>query len=283
MCILAIGTIFITIILEATEHPFLLDWNTTQFGCFHFGLFLVSVGSFWCLGVISQILDESVEKMNLGSETSQDAQESIVILDPNQLHARSDNLDKVRSNLRTGTGILMGVGSALLVWLIGIYDNASISHFLAILGSACLAFMAMVAILFSFRNPTERSPHISLREGLVPVGLTKTEYRKQLEMIVYEKEETLLTMRSSIGLGLLLLMALLILAALVPTYIAIPFGDEVGLDGAIAMSLIVASGSSLLGTLVRFGYLVIGRHFLGIVGASSHDILSTRVNDEKIK
>ena len=118
----------------------------------------------------------------------------------------SHNLDKVRSNLRTGVIFIFGIGVALLA---GIQNYGSIfgdiQPFLFI-GSGGLVLCTLVAILFSFSNPIVRLGLGNIGEGLVSTDLTRDEYQDTLISIINEKESHLGRMRTVMQLGIMMLL-----------------------------------------------------------------------------
>ncbi len=277
MCLLSFGMVIVVFALSPIVP--IIDFTLNTWGSLHFGIFLTTTGTFWVLGVYSRIMDESIDDRDIPDTDSHIDDGLLAKLTPAELLLRSDNLDKVRSNLRTGTSILMGLGSALLLWIASTSIFPLETHFLLLLGSFCLILMAVISILFSFRDPSERSRKIVLREGLVPTNLTKSEYEKQLQLVIGEKEEILSSMRTLISFGLLLFIVSTILAIVAPLYVNTPtMSDEATIEGGVAMMSWLASGITLLASLGRLGYLIIGRHFLGIVGVSSAEFMPTRVS-----
>jgi hypothetical protein len=239
-------------------------------------MIFLAVAAFWSLGVFSRAMDESIEKKIPKIDSPSDDRK-VAKLSSQELVLRSDHLDKIRSNLRNGISILMGIGSALLLWISSTTIFRPETHRLLLISSLCLIIMAILGILFSFRNPSERSKRIILNEGLVPKKITVAEYETQLELVIDEKVEILSSMRTLISFGLLLFTSAVILAQVAPFYVNFPSIPEgTAIEGIGALAVWIWSGMSLFLVLGRLGYLIIGRHFLGIIGVSASEFMPTK-------
>ena len=94
------------------------------------------------------------------------------------LLGRSDNLDKVRSNLRNGTSIILAIGTAISVWLMNYSITPEISHQLLFVASVFLVVMTLISVLLSFSDSTLHVGIPRIQEGLLPNVETKEEYQK---------------------------------------------------------------------------------------------------------
>ncbi len=263
-----LGLIIVFFLIDTDVSIAIVNMTYVQMAWFHLGLLFIWCGVLWILIILSGNFDESAKRNGLDDEDVQVSSEPKYIAEPELLLGRSDILDKVRSNLRNGISILLGISSALILWI----SNTTITfplQALMMFGGACLILMAILAILFSFRSPTDRLDQISLREGLVPSEMTKTEYTRQIELVIQEKEETLSNMRTLIGVGLLLFIMVNIIAVLIPMYYPFPpTAESENWVQGMAMGSYMSSCIAMVITLLYLGSLIIGKQFLGITDAS---------------
>lgn len=182
-----------------------------------------------------------------------------------ELLKRSDHLDEVLSNLRTGISILLGIGAALVVWAIG--DTTFSSTILGgmMIASALLVFSAILAILQSFSNPELQLGASGIGEGLLPNQRSKLEYIGVLENLIQVKERSLRNMRTMVGLGLIGFFLFAVFGFSLPSLLQTPPPPEGFWTTTYLENLQLLNLFTMAIFLFQVASMVLGRHILGII------------------
>ena len=181
-------------------------------------------------------------------------------LSPEELLRRSDQLDKVQSYLRTGISLLLGIGTALLLWTLNVELIPEYYNLLLMSASGVLTFFAVVAILFSFAQPSSIHGTNGLGEGLLPISHGKEQYCQELKEVIISKEYILKRMRTAIGMGLSLFILLLGLSVGFQTFYDISYQPAFPVDLVFLIPLGVMTAF-----FYSISFFVIGRPIFGII------------------
>ncbi|MFQ5833302.1 MAG: hypothetical protein ACE5H4_11400, partial [Candidatus Thorarchaeota archaeon] len=185
------------------QAPTSSDVTFSEFMSFHVMATLLWISAMFLIRGHTDSLEEASREMSKIPQTSPATTSTRYKLQVEWLHARSDNLDSVRSNLWNGTYLFFAVGSAFVVALFSIDIQPPITKLMLLIASSVLALGALVSVIFSFTDISGRYPGIVLSDGLLPTESTEQEYQTQLESTIGAKEETLSKMRQTLGLGFL--------------------------------------------------------------------------------
>ena len=188
-----------------------------------------------------------------------------------QLFERSDSLDNARNNLRTGTGLFLGIGAAISLWLIRTPLDIPVTYFCLLGGSLFLTLSAVIAILYSFADVTKWYADLSINESLVGLAASEDEYIDQIQEVLLFKDDVLSRMRKSIGFGLLLFIVFIALAVFLPVYLVIPTASDVIWTTNQLQSTSMISTICLSTFLFLLSSMIVGRQYLGILGTSDFD------------
>lgn len=114
-------------------------------------------------------------------------------LEISHLITRSGHLEAQISGLRTGTSILLTVGTGLFLWIIGQETSpaqpvASLALFLA---PFALVVISFIGFILSFTSIVVRENGHQLSTSLLPNGLPEDLYKKLLVKAVKRREEVL--------------------------------------------------------------------------------------------
>ncbi len=227
------------------------------------GLSLVSLAGLFSTYYVSTRLDstrtsslDNGASAELASEESnkENQQETSFALDINQILSRSDILDKVRGNIRTGTAVVMGIGSGIFWWLLSLGRPLASIESAFLMASGGLAFFSAAGLLVSFSHVTKDERTGFLGEDLLPSTQSKEQYTRQLVTIVRTKAQILSRIRQAIGVGLLWFIVFTLLGASLPIYFATTLASSIPL---IAVSTLVPLGIMAV-TIGRFTQIVIG-------------------------
>jgi len=191
--------------------------------------------------------------------------------DNTQLFARSDSLDTARSNLRTGTGLFLGIGAAISLWLLNTSITPQITFTFLLGASLILTLCAVLSILFSFADVSKWYSNFSINENLVGFASSDNDYIEQVQDILLSKEDVLSRMRKSIGVGLLLFIVGVALALLVPVYQVIPTTPDIFWTSDRLGSIAFASAVCLCIFLIMLSSMIVGKRYLGILGSSDFE------------
>ena len=191
--------------------------------------------------------------------------------DNTQLFARSDSLDATRSNLRTGTGLFLGIGAAISLWLLNTSITPQITYTFLLGASLLLTFCAVLSILFSFADVSKWDSDLSINENLVGFASSENDYFEQVQDILLSKENVLSRMRKSIGVGLLLFIVGVALAVIVPVYQVIPITSDIYWTSDRLGTIAFASASCLCVFLIMLSSMIVGKRYLGILGFSDFE------------
>lgn len=181
-----------------------------------------------------------------------------------ELLNRSDHLDDVLSNLRTGISILLGIGAALVVWATSKTPFASTIVSGMVIASALLVLSAILAILQSFSNPELQLGASGIGEGLLPNQRSKPEYIGVLESLIQMKERSLRNMRTMIGLGLIGFFLFAVLGFFVPSLMQTAPPPEGIWTTTYLQNLQILNLLAMAIFLFQIASMVLGRHILGI-------------------
>jgi hypothetical protein len=254
--------------LTNQQYPFI---QLTQF---QFHLLFYSVFICWWISGISGLIGYVKQvKYEINESDNQDAtiptaktiEKELYKLTIDQLLSRSDQLDKVRSNLRNGIAIILGVGTSVLVFVSSLPDSTIYRKEYLVLSAGLLVFLTVLGILFSFSNPSYLIGVSGFGEGLVPYDMTQSEYCEILELMIYSKEQILSRMRYFVGIGLILFMTLSAISFFSSVYTFPIPNDFSGLEIFVINAVIDLSYLLLFVFLAFLAFTVASKYVLGII------------------
>lgn len=181
-----------------------------------------------------------------------------------ELLNRSDHLDDILHNLRTGISILLGIGATLVVWTISDISFSDTFVGGVLLASGLLVLSAILAILQSFSNPGLQLGNSSIGEGLLPDQRSKPEYVIVLRNLIQAKERSLKNMRTMIGLGLIGFFLFAVLGYYLPGFMQTPPPPEGVWTTTHLENLQILNLLTMAIFLFQIASMVLGRHILGI-------------------
>jgi hypothetical protein len=238
------------------------------------GLILVNLAGLFSTYYISTRLDSTKTnsldnrvsaELPLKESNKENQQDTSFELNINQILSRSDILDKVRGNIRTGTAVVMGIGSGIFWWLLSLGRPLASIESAFLIASGGLAFFSAAGLLVSFSHVTKDERTGFLGEDLLPSTQSKEEYTRQLATIVRTKAQILSQIRQAIGVGLLWFIVFALLGASLPIYFATTLASSIPL---IAMSTLVPLGIMAM-TIGRFTQIVIGPSGFALMNSKS--------------
>jgi hypothetical protein len=150
----------------------------------------------FCVGIITFLLFKKTEV------TQPQTMQSPYTPDVSFFVERSNHLEGINNNLRTGASILLTLGASSTIWIQNITQTLQSS---LQLGFIALAFCAFFAIVFTFTSTKVESNGFKLGPSLVPSGQTSSLYIKQLKDVIREKQKIIGRIQFLIGIGLLYL------------------------------------------------------------------------------
>lgn len=191
--------------------------------------------------------------------------------DSEQLFERSDSLDSARNNLRTGTGLFLGIGAAISIWLVNTPLSPPIAYLFLLGASLILTFSAVLSILYSFADVTKWYADLSINESLVGFASSDEDYLEQVQSVLLSKAGVLSRMRKSVGVGLLLFIMGAALAMFLPIYQVIPTASDIFWTPERLGTTSFLSALLLCFFLIMFSSMIVGRRYLGILGTEDFD------------
>ncbi|MFQ5832304.1 MAG: hypothetical protein ACE5H4_06365 [Candidatus Thorarchaeota archaeon] len=209
-----------------------------------------------------RLLDESI----LQRKQSTQAKGTPFELPTEQLLERSDHLDDVRNNLRTGISVLLAIGIGVIIWLLGntVLLSTQVGQGLLVAAGALIG-SATFAVLVSYTDYTLHQGDNGMGEGLLPESLTEEQYGNEIKSIVHTKQEILRRMRRSIGLGLLGFLVAAIGGFFMPSITTTPPAPEAPVTMSSLTTLQTVTAISMFSFLVLLGAAIVGRHVLGVM------------------
>jgi len=223
-------------------------------------------GIFGIYGYIKQFnfeLDDDKPQTVTGSKITKRKHYRLEI---SHLLSRSDHLDKVRSNLRNGIAIILGIGTSILIYVASLPVSTVYEKEYLILSAGLLVFLTVLGILFSFSNPGNLIGTAGFGEGLVPLDMTEEEYQTDLELIIRIKEDILSRMRSYVGIGLVLFISTAAVSFFNPILLEDIPVEFLGYERIFASILQSSSLVLLLVFLALLMMTIMGKYVLGIFG-----------------
>ncbi|MBD3407595.1 MAG: hypothetical protein GF411_15875 [Candidatus Lokiarchaeota archaeon] len=186
-------------------------------------------------------------------------------IDAHYYLSRSDNLDKVRSNLRNGAYVFFGLGTLIASAPLNTNIEPIIISSGLIVGGGILALGALISVIQSFADVSVKYPG-ALGDDLLP-SEDKTKVRlSQLRLTITSKAKILVTMRRTLGMGLFGFIFTLILSFIGSHFVYLPqsiTSDSnllIVLSGIYLSSLIVLMVASII-----IAKAILGKNGIGIL------------------
>lgn len=174
---------------------------------------------------------------------------------------RSDSMDMLMHHLRSGISILLGIVTAVILWLLSLTSPLDYVEDAFLLGSASLALLAVISLLLSFGDTSVRAYGTTLEEDLIPHTQKESQYIAQLREMLINKRKVTHQMKETIGVGLVLFIAVPAIRMLNPILSSIPAVPSEPLISALSF---VSTGLMLF-LIVMIGMIIVGNLGIRIV------------------
>jgi hypothetical protein len=230
--------------------------------CLYFADSLLFGITYVCFTIGLQNWQEKNQSKTVHSYSTKDFPLIPHLLSVEMLLSRSDILVKTRSNLRTGIGILSGIGSGIAIWAFGNIESnwpPEVGYGLLFVAGIILAFSGFVGVIISFSKSSFIHGGREMLDGLLPRTIVESQYKEDLVQAIRKNESQLAKIRICAGTGILYFAILLLTGV---TYLF--FSTLLPPSG---FSWVLALASSFVFTLghAQFSGMTLGPDGLGIV------------------
>ncbi len=171
--------------------------------------------------------------------------------------ARSDSMDRYIHYLRSGISIILGIFTAVIIWLLNLSPLDIVEEAL-LYGAISLAFLSVISLLLSFGDTSVSSYSTTLDNDLIPHSQTQSQYIAQLRQMLMNKRRISNQMKKVFGVGLMLFIIVPAIQILQPIISSIPVTPS---EPLVSFASIISS-VALFFLVAMVGILVVGN--LGI-------------------
>ncbi len=182
------------------------------------GLLFMSLAA--CFILLYLLETQELPAENLEGIQGRSAAEKPYTMTVDFLVGRFDALEKIQHDTRSGASILMGVFSAMILWLLNFGGTLTSFQNAVVRASGVAVAIISWAIMLSFRIDKVESPWGTLGEDLLATGQSEEVFKEQLSKLVGEKYAVVRRMKETIGFAVGAFIEIVGLA-----YLADMFGD----------------------------------------------------------
>lgn len=175
-------------------------------------------------------------------------------LDENFYIGRSDSMDRYTHYLRSGISIILGISTAIIIWLLNL-SPLDIFEEALFFGATALAIFSVLSLLLSFGDTSVSAFGSTLENDLIPHSQTKSQYIAQLRQMLMNKCRINTQMKKIFGIGLLLFIVTPIIQIFQPLLSSI----------SVTPSAPIVSFASFISSFLMFALIIL----LGILAVGN--------------